>query len=76
MSTYLLCNGEVDCVDGKDESLRICGELTILVTYIRFINQKVHATTFTGFNNCWPLVIFRAKLPNGQAFLKVVGHLT
>ena len=28
-------------------------------------------------NNCWPLAIFRAKLPNSQAlnFLKVVGRL-
>ena len=26
-------------------------------------------------NNCWPLAVFRAKLPNGQPFLKVFGRL-
>ena len=25
-------------------------------------------------NNCWPLAVFRACLPNGQPFPKEVGH--
>lgn len=27
-------------------------------------------------NNCWLLAVFNAKLPNGQAFLKLVGWLS
>ena len=31
------------------------------------------ATPLRVKNNCWPLAVFRAKLPNGQSFPKVVG---
>lgn len=40
MWNNLLCNGEVNCDDGKDESFRICGELTTMILVTNQIHQS------------------------------------
>ena len=54
-------------------TFRTCYRLGMRLSYLALTPGPL-TFVFPWKNNCWPLAVFRAYLPNGQPFPKVVGR--